>query len=310
MTLGPEPFAAIAYGVNGLDRGGDRRNDPAFIAAEEADDSGLTYVMSADRAVLRAGDPPLALFAPAEAALLDPGAARLYLGRPAGGPPHYAAVIAAEAAERLAADPAFTVIDFRTLAAQQLVSDRDLGALGLAKSLASWHARHRFCSNCGTLTEVAGGGWRRQCPSCGTEHFPRVDPVVIMLIADGDRALLGRQPRFAKGSYSCLAGFLEPGETVENAVRREVMEEAGIAVGAVSYVGAQPWPFPSSLMLGCRGEALSREINFDPTELEEARWFDRETLRLMLARQHPDGLMCPPPLAIAHHLIRRFVDEG
>ena len=154
---GADRFGTIAYGVNGLDRGGDRRSDPAFIAAEEADPGGITYVLAADRVVLRAGMPPGALFAPLEAAALDPAGARLYLGRPAGGPPHFALVIGTEAADRLAADPAFVVSDFRTLAAQSMVSDRDLGALGLAKSLAAWHARHRFCANCGTLTGITSG---------------------------------------------------------------------------------------------------------------------------------------------------------
>ena len=157
---------------------------------------------------------------------------------------------------------------------------------------------------------MVAGGWKRVCPACAAEHFPRVDPVAIMLVASGDDCLLGRQARFPEGVWSCLAGFIEPGETVEEAVRREVQEEAGVAVGAVRYLGAQPWPFPSSLMIGCRAEALAREIVVDRLELEDARWFPRAEARAMLDRTHPDGLTTPPPLAIAHHLIRAFVAEG
>ena len=304
----PEPFAGIAFAVSALDRGGDARNDPAFIAAEEADPAGLTYVFGGDRAVLRPGDPPQPLFSPDAAAALGPIAARFYLGRAADGP-RFASLIAAEDVDRLAAAGSHLAVDVRSLAGQALLADAHLGALGLTRSLAAWHGRHGFCPNCGAPTEVASGGWRRQCPHCGAEHYPRVDPVTIMLITDGARALLGRKPSFPAGRYSCLAGFVEPGETVEDAVRRETFEEAGVRVGAVTYLGAQPWPFPSSLMLGCRGEALGTAIRIDPTELEDARWFDPAELRAMLAGAHPDGFALPQPLAIAHHLIRRFMTE-
>jgi len=156
---------------------------------------------------------------------------------------------------------------------------------------------------------MKGGGTSRTCPSCNIETFPRVDPVVIMLAIEGDRCLLGRQARFAPGMFSALAGFLEPGETIEEAVRREVMEESGVRVGRVAYHSSQPWPFPHSLMIGCHAEALSTEIDRDAEELEDCRWFDREEVRLMLAGTHPEGLNAPFPMAIAHHLIKAFAES-
>ena len=142
------------------------------------------------------------------------------------------------------------------------------------------------------------------------QHFPRTDPVVIMLAVDGDDCLLGRQPRFPKGMYSALAGFVEPGETIEAAVRREILEEAGVACGAVRYFASQPWPFPSSLMIGCFAEARSRAIAIDRTELEDARWFSREETLALLEKRHPDGLAAPIPMAIAHHLMKRWASGG
>ena len=182
--------------------------------------------------------------------------------------------------------------------------------LAAAKALMHWHARHRFCSNCGAPTEVAVAGWRRDCPVCKAMHFPRTDPVVIMLAVDGDACLLGRQPRFPKGMYSALAGFVEPGETIEAAVRREIREEAGVACGAVQYFASQPWPFPASLMIGCFAEAESRSLEVDRVELEDARWFSRDEAIALLERRHPDGLTAPTPMAIAHHLLKRWAYEG
>ncbi|MFL1877164.1 NAD(+) diphosphatase, partial [Hansschlegelia beijingensis] len=187
------------------------------------------------------------------------------------------------------------------------VAGADLALAGCGRSLLSWHARNGFCANCGSVTGLAAGGWRRDCPACGAHHFPRVDPVVIMLVTRRDRCLLGRQPRFPAGMWSCLAGFVEPGETLEEAVRRETFEEAGVAIGRVSYELSQPWPFPSQLMVGMRAEALGDELRPDYAELDDARWFDREEAAAMLERRHPQGWFAPPPAAIAHHLLRRFV---
>ena len=151
-------------------------------------------------------------------------------------------------------------------------------------------------------------GWQRNCPDCGGKHFPRTDPVVIMLITHGNSALIGRSPGWPEGMYSCLAGFVEPGETLENAVRREVMEEAGVPVGAVSYLSSQPWPFPASLMFGCKGEALSTDIQLDPVELEDARWITREEMVQAFNGQHPE-VRAPRKGAIAEFLLSGWLAD-
>jgi NAD+ diphosphatase len=191
---------------------------------------------------------------------------------------------------------------------QGLVAPEHLPPIAEAKARLAWHARHRFCPNCGAPTDLAEGGWKRVCPVCKAEHFPRTDPVVIMLAVRGNQCLLGRSARFASAMWSCLAGFVEPGENIEEAVRREVQEEAGIVCGRIAYFASQPWPFPMSLMIGCHAEALNHEIKVDASELEGARWFDRDEVALMLLRRHPDGLGTPPPVAIAHHIIRAWVE--
>lgn len=184
----------------------------------------------------------------------------------------------------------------------------DCAIAAQAKAILDWHDRHRFCAQCGAPSRTESAGWSRRCTNadCGAEHFPRTDPVVIMLAIRGDRCLLGRQPKFPPGFYSALAGFIEPGESIEEAVRREVQEEAGIRVGKVSYYAAQPWPFPSSLMIGCFCEAQDEAITIDGEELDDARWFDKATIAAALEGRVPD-LVMPPPLAIAHHLVRAWV---
>jgi len=191
-----------------------------------------------------------------------------------------------------------------------LFDPAESGPAAQARSMLDWHARHGYCARCGQPTTLAAGGYQRDCAACGAQHFPRTDPVVIMLVQHGDRLLLGRQARFKTGSYSCLAGFMEPGETVEDAVRREVREEAGITVGAVRYHSSQPWPFPANLMLGCLCEALSTDITMDADELEDCRWFPRADVALMLQDRHPEGLFCPPSIAIARRLIEAWMAEG
>ena len=176
-----------------------------------------------------------------------------------------------------------------------------------AKHLLDWHRTHSFCANCGHPTEPAQSGWQRNCPSCGRHHFPRTDPVVIMLVTEGDDLLLGRSPGWPEGMYSCLAGFVEPGETLEAAVRREVLEETGVRVAAVDVVANQPWPFPASLMIGCRGHAATRAIEVDPAEIEDALWITREEGLSIVAGLHP-RIRAPRSGAIAGHLIRLWVE--
>ena len=182
----------------------------------------------------------------------------------------------------------------------------DLATYGAARALVDWHARHRFCARCGNSTVLAKGGWQRNCTSepCKGEHFPRVDPVTIMLVEHGGQLLLGRQPRFPAGFYSALAGFVEPGESIEEAVKREVLEEAGVTARDVTYVASQPWPFPSSLMLGCHAFTDDPALTVDTTELEDARWFTREQVAGALAGAADAAFVAPPGQAIAHQLLR------
>jgi NAD+ diphosphatase len=230
-----------------------------------------------------------------------------FLGVAEDGAPCFAAALAptqiADAAERFA-----PLVDLRSLALQGQLSTQEIAMAGQARALAYWHATQRCCGRCGARTLCRDGGWRRDCWACGQMHFPRSDPAVIMAIIHEDRILLGHEHRFAENLYSVLAGFVEPGDDIENAVRREIMEEAGVPVGAVHYVVSQPWPFPHSLMIGCWGEALSDAIAIDPRELVEARWVSRPELAAMLAGDHPLGHKVPPPLSISHTLIRAFAD--
>lgn len=196
--------------------------------------------------------------------------------------------------------------DLRALMAA--LTPGDAGNAAAAKGIFAWHERHGFCANCGAASEIAEGGWRRHCPACGAQHFPRTDPVVIMLIRHGNSVLLGRAAAWPEGMYSLLAGFMEPGESIEAAVRRETWEEAGVRVGAVGYLSSQPWPFPSSLMIGCVGAALSRGIRRDPAELEDARWVTREGVLAAMAGQDP-ALRPARPGSIARFLLERWLGD-
>jgi NAD+ diphosphatase len=184
-----------------------------------------------------------------------------------------------------------------------LLSGEEAALYGGARSLVDWHARHRFCAVCGSPSDLFRGGWGRKCGSCNAEHFPRVDPVVIMLAECEGRVLVGRQPGFPPGFFSALAGFVEPGESLEEAVARELFEEAGIRVTDVSYVASQPWPFPSSLMIGARAVTSDPALTLDTTEIEAAMWVDRAEVSAALAGEMGASFMAPPPLAIARYLL-------
>lgn len=196
-------------------------------------------------------------------------------------------------------------------AVMQVLSPSDLAIYGGARSLVDWHARHRFCARCGSSTRLTKGGWQRHCDNCGADHFPRTDPVTIMLVEHEGRLLLGRQPRFPPRMYSALAGFVEPGETISEAVAREVWEEAGVRVRDVRYIASQPWPFPSQLMIGCTSITDDPTLTIDTTELEDARWFTREELEAARAAGEAgtDLLYFPRPFAIAHHLVTWWLDQ-
>lgn len=188
------------------------------------------------------------------------------------------------------------------------LSARDAELAATARGVFEWHRTHSFCAKCGAKSTLTQGGWQRDCPACGRHHFPRTDPVAIMLITDGNACLLGRSPGWPEGMYSCLAGFIEPGESVEAAVRREVFEEAGVKVGDVTYLASQPWPFPGSLMIGCHGHAVSRDITIDPAEIEDARWFTREEVMEAFGGRHP-VLLPARKGAIAHFLLSNWISD-
>jgi NAD+ diphosphatase len=304
--LGPQP--SLGYTANPLARAAERRDDAGFVAALQADDAARTYAIGGELVVLKKDGNNLdPLFTFAEARALAEAGETVFLGLldQAG---RFGLGLAPAGTEALKRRDDLHVSDLRSIAVQGLTTPDHLSAIAEAKAMLAWHARHRFCANCGQPTDIVHGGWRRDCAACKAQHFPRTDPVVIMLATRGEHCLLGRSARFIPHMWSCLAGFVEPGETIEQAVRRETEEEAGIRCGRVAYFASQPWPFPMSLMIGCHAEALNADITVDRNELEDARWFDREEVALMLLRRHPDRLQTPPPVAIAHHIIRAWVE--
>ena len=299
----------FAYADSALERAAAHRSDETALAALAGDAGARCYVVVADLIVMKKrGEELDPLFSFAQTRALGAVRETVFLGLLAEAP-RFGIALDAAALDQLNTRDDLKLIDLRTIAMQGIVAAEHLPPLAEAKAVLGWHAHHRFCPNCGAPTLPVQGGWRRDCPVCKAEHFPHTDPVVIMLAIAGERCVLGRSPRFPKTMWSCLAGFAEPGESIEEAVRREVREEVGLVCARVSYFASQPWPFPTSLMIGCRAEALSETIVIDRSEIEEARWFDREELRLMLARKHPQGLTAPPPLAIAHHIVRDFVES-
>ena len=239
--------------------------------------------------------------------LIDAGADWVFLGT-ADGRAHFAVDISSEKDPENSGDFAGMGI-FPDLRMSAMSLERgDAAIIAQAKPLIDWHSRRKFCSVCGSLTEMRQAGASRVCTNeaCKASHFPRTDPVVIMLAIHGDRCLLGRQKIFPPHMYSALAGFLEPGESLEEAVRREIQEESGVPVGEVRYHSSQPWPFPASLMIGCHAIALDDKIELPGDELEEAVWFERGLIREALLGKHRDRVWMPPPHAIAHQLIRSW----
>lgn len=280
----------LAFAVNPLDRKANDRPNAQWVAAmkQRADlrlvrIAGDSTLVEDGRLLTTAGPMP------------EPC---VFLGIDCAGAPWFACK----------AEPAEGFRDLRSLALEEALPPEQLGLLAQARSLIQWHERRNFCSNCAARLESADAGYRRHCPSCGMDHFPRTDPVAIMVVRHQGNILLGRQKAWKPGMFSALAGFVEPGETIEDAARREVFEEAGVRVGAVRYVTSQPWPFLSNLMIGLIGEADASEIVLDKNELEEARWFPPDEARLMLERRHPDGLYAANPFAIAHELVRVALD--
>jgi NAD+ diphosphatase len=297
----PVPARSIvAFAGSPIDRADHLRGDPGALAALLGPRARLLLLDGLDPRVDTDGG--LAWGSLADA---DPQAELAFLGIDGEGRGCFAAVPAA--GSPAPGNP-------RTWLALAALPAGDLAAYGTARSLVNWHARHRFCANCGAPTMLAKGGWQRSCAACAAEHFPRVDPVTIMLVEHDGELLLGRQPRFAEGNYSALAGFVEPGETIEEAVAREVHEEAGVRVRDVSYIASQPWPFPSNLMIGCLAHTDDPALTIDRTELEDARWFSRNEIAeaMAAAEQGERGgkVNVPGRHAIAHHLLRWWLERA
>ena len=286
----------IAFSGSHIDRADHIRSDPDAIAALMTLRARLLKLDGLDPSMAPEGGLDWGSLADVE-----PGAELVFLGLDDEGRGCFAAVPPASPTGGPHAGPA-------SWNAMNALEPGELAAYGGARALVGWHARHRFCAVCGQPTVLAKGGWQRTCTGCGTEHFPRVDPVTIMTVEHEGRLLLGRQPRFPAGRYSALAGFVEPGETVEEAVAREIFEEAGVRVRDVAYVASQPWPFPSSLMIGCHAFADDDAITIDATELEDVRWFSREAVIDALEavdRGEPGRAFgAPPRHAVAHVLLR------
>jgi NAD+ diphosphatase len=300
-----------------LDRLALKRSDADFIKAKHAA-PGARFLLLADLKPVIRSNPERTAASLAWFSLEDlveyklPAEEALFLGVDAAQNGHFALAVTEHRTRHVpgAVEKLRPIVDLRSLAMQGIMSPEELSLCGQARALAQWHENARCCGRCGGHTLVMDGGWRRKCWACKTDWFPRTDPVVIMLITDGPRCLLGHEHRFAEKMWSTLAGFIEPGEDIEHAVRREVLEETNIRVGEVKYHSSQPWPFPHSLMLGCIGRAETTEISVDSGELKEARWFPREEARAMMEGRHPAGLGVPGRHAIANALITSFLDGG
>jgi NAD+ diphosphatase len=300
-----------------LDRLGPKRSDAEFLKSK-LEAAGTRFLVLADlKPVVRSNaqrtEAKLAWFSHQDLTQFGlPPAEALFLGVDEASNAYFALAVTEHRTRNVpgAIEKLRPIVDLRSLAMQGIMSPEELSLCGQARALAQWHENARCCGHCGGTTLMKDGGWRRKCWACGLEWFPRTDPVVIMLITDGSRCLLAHEHRYGEKMFSALAGFIEPGEDIEHAVRREVMEETGVKVGVVKFHSSQPWPFPLSLMLGCIGQALSTELVIDTVEIAEARWFTREDARLMLERRHPDGLTVPGKQAIANTLIASFVDSA
>jgi NAD+ diphosphatase len=302
----------LPFTGNPLDRASEWRGNSAWLAEQRArSDARVLPFLDLQPLLIgpESGEQTrLGFLTGAQAARFGaPDAQEVFLGLE-DGIAHFACDISGFAAARAALDDIGHFREARGASAR--IPFGEIAILGQAKALLDWHARHGFCARCGVATHSQDGGYRRHCGSCGSDHFPRTDPAVIMLVTDGDRCLLARNRRFATGNvHSTLAGFVEPGESIEEAVRREVMEEVGIRTGAVRYFASQPWPFPSSLMIGCYAEAESRDIRIDGIEIVAARWMGRALVRRMIAGEDSADIALPRREAIAFHLIRNWAEE-
>lgn len=309
----------ITFGGSLLDRAGNPRREAGWLAEKRGDPQSRFLPLRELKALVDITGKPMRLaWQDAGWGAAHGGLPAVFLGLDAAGVAHFAVDCDGDGGTAALHGETAKYIDVRSAAA--LVAHEDAAILAQARALIDWHQRHGFCAQCGQPTAIAEAGYSRQCTSaaCGASHFPRTDPVVIMLAVRRDPAtgqdmvLLGRQSRFPPGMFSALAGFMEPGESIEEAVRREIMEESGITCGPVRYLASQHWPFPSSLMIGCVAEATSTTITVDPTELEEARWFSRDEIAAMLAASTDleANPRLSPPISLAHQITRLWLAGG
>ena len=297
------PESTVTFAGSYLDRADRLRGDAAALARLAADAGARALPVWHGKPLfdLTGDGPHLAWLRTTDPLIADGAEPLLFLGLDPDGAAHFAADVSsiappdatpAEFVDRRTLDLSETrkFVDLRSIMGD--ISHRDADIAATTKGVFEWRLTHGFCANCGGRNAVGHGGWRMECTACGRFHFPRTDPVVIMLVLDGDRVLLGRQAAWPEGMYSLLAGFMEPGEGIEDAVRREVAEEAGIRIADVGYAISQPWPFPASLMIGCVARAVSTEITLDPVELEAAIWVSRDEMADALAGRH--HVIAPP----------------
>ncbi len=305
----PPSMYTNTFAGNPLDRVSERRREPEWLA-DRLESEGTTVLALWNGAPLvcgEAGEVRLAQIAPSLAVELSRGDERLlFLGLNTAQHAVFAVDLDGPA------DPTQGALEgrgrfshLRELAT--VLSGDDCAMAASAKAVFEWRRRHRFCSNCGQPTHVTEAGWKRHCAACGTEHFPRTDPVVIMLPVRGDQCLLGRQAVWPPGRFSALAGFMEPGENIEEACAREIREECGLATTSVRYHSSQPWPFPTNLMIGLIAEVADGEARADQTELEEVRWVSRREVQVLLTDE--GDITLPPPIAIARQLIAHWAQD-
>ncbi len=316
-------FEAVTFGGSGLDRAAHLRADDARLVQLAASEQSDTILFWRGKPLLRGDEQKqLVRLAAGHRLIADVTAKPIFLGQE-GDRYCFAQDISSWAPDEQDlptdsfmdhsaqlhpdAEAGDVFLELRNIMTQ--ISARDAELAATARSLTAWHGSHKFCANCGAESFVRMGGWQRTCDTCGRHHFPRTDPVVIMLITHGNKVLLGRGVGWPDDMYSLLAGFVEPGETPEAAVRREVFEEAGVKVGAVQYLGTQPWPYPSSLMIGCRGEATSTALDIDPEEIADALWMTREEVATAFAGSHPKVRPARNG-SIAHFILRNWLADS
>jgi NAD+ diphosphatase len=313
----------VTFGGSALDRAGEIRSDVAAVAAARADPKARAILFWRGKPLITPQNPAALVRLPMDHPVLELAQAEpILLGREEGAAQFafdistWTPEVLDEAALGGFLDPSEqqhpmlpdTMVFAELRRIMTWLNARDAELAATAKAILGWHEGHGFCARCGVETHISHAGWQRTCPACNAPHFPRTDPVVIMLITHGNSVLMGRSPGWPEGMYSLLAGFVEPGETLEAAVRREVFEEAGVQVGVVNYLASQPWPFPASLMFGCMGEATSTEITIDPVEIEDAFWVNREEMMEVFTGNHPKILPARKG-AIAHFLLENWLAD-